>query len=194
MSQKTGNRVVCMCSDCQAFAHYLGANEQVLNAHGGTDIFQLTPSQLRITSGADQLSCLRLTSKGLLRWYAKCCNTPVANTVSSSKVPFAGVLSCFMDHDSSGQSRHEALGPVLAHIQGKDCVGTMPDDAYKSGPVTLLLRSLRMLASAWIAGRQKPSPFFDTASGQPVAKPLVLTPAERDSLRAKCGNEAEATS
>ena len=36
----SGTRVVCCCSDCQAFAVYLGAESDTLDEFGGTEIFQ----------------------------------------------------------------------------------------------------------------------------------------------------------
>ena len=83
VSPKTGNRLVCMCDDCQAYAHHLGRAEHILDRNGGTEVFQLTPSQLTLTEGREHLRCLRLKEKGLMRWYAGCCNTPVANTLAS---------------------------------------------------------------------------------------------------------------
>ena len=68
----TGMHVVCMCDDCQAFAHFL-ERDDVLDASGGTAIFQLRPAQLEITAGREHLRCMRLSEKGLLRWYAGCC-------------------------------------------------------------------------------------------------------------------------
>ena len=59
-----GTRVVCYCRDCQAFAHALNAAERVLDAQGGTDIYQLPPARLQIHQGHDQIRCLRLSSKG----------------------------------------------------------------------------------------------------------------------------------
>src|SRR5690349_6609340 len=106
-----GNRIICMCDDCQAFAKFLGCSE-VLDAHGGTDIFQLRPSQLTFTQGKQQLRCIKLKEKGMLRWYADCCKTPVANMMASAKVPFVGMPWVIMDHAQSGMSRDQALGPV----------------------------------------------------------------------------------
>jgi Family of unknown function (DUF6151) len=46
---------------------------------------------LRFTKGQDQIEGLRLTPKGLYRWYAKCCNTPVGNTRAPA-LPFVSML------------------------------------------------------------------------------------------------------
>src|SRR5579863_699680 len=78
-SRRTVNRVVCYCDDCQAFAHQLGRAD-LLDAQGGSDIVQVAPASLRFVQGAHRIVGLRLTPKGLLRWYTNCCNTPIGNT------------------------------------------------------------------------------------------------------------------
>ena len=76
------DRVVCYCKDCQAFAHFLGENG-ILDERGGTDIIQALPRDVNFTKGVDALACIRLTPKGLLRWYTSCCNTPVGNILEN---------------------------------------------------------------------------------------------------------------
>lgn len=39
---------------------------------------------------AENLACLRLTDKGLLRWYSTCCQTPIGNTSANWKISFVG--------------------------------------------------------------------------------------------------------
>ena len=92
ISSQRGHRTVCMCNDCQAYAHYLGQAITVLDANGGTDVVPVAPANLEITQGIENLKCLRLTEKGMLRWYAGCCNTPIANSAAISKIPFAGLI------------------------------------------------------------------------------------------------------
>jgi len=66
--------------DCQAFARLLERTD-VLDPAGGTGIFQMPPARMQLTTGADGLRCLRLSDK-VLRWYADCCRTPIANTAA----------------------------------------------------------------------------------------------------------------
>ena len=89
-SPRAANRVICYCDDCQAFAHHLGRAD-LLDAHGGTDIVQVAPASLKFVQGQRRIMGLRLTSNGLFRWYASCCNTPVGNTLSPA-VPFVGII------------------------------------------------------------------------------------------------------
>jgi hypothetical protein len=184
VAPETGNRVVCMCDDCQAYAHHLGAGP-ILDANGGTDIFQLTPSQITITHGSEHLRLLRLTPKGLLRWYAGCCNTPIANTLTSPRMPFVGMPHTFMDHESAGRTRDEVLGPPVAWVHARWGKGELPDRAHPRFPIGLLVRTLRLLLGAWLAEKHRPSPFFDARTGAPVVDPTVLTAEQREALRAQ---------
>lgn len=177
------NRLVCMCEDCQAYAHHLGRADEVLDAHGGTEVFQITPSQIVLTEGTEHLRCLRLTPKGLVRWYAGCCKTPVANTVAWARMPFAGVVHAFIDPEVKGSTTEQVLGPILALTQARYAVGDPPTGAYQSAPFSLIVRTLRFFARGMVKGAHQPSPFFDSESGQPVVEPTVLSEQERESLR-----------
>src|SRR5579864_1705295 len=95
-SPRTANRAVCYCDDCQAFAHRLGRAD-LLDAQGGTDIVQLAPASLAFVQGQNRIRGLRLTPKGLYRWYASCCNTPVGNTLTPA-APFVGIAATTLDH------------------------------------------------------------------------------------------------
>jgi len=83
------NRVICYCDDCQAFAHHLGRTD-LLDPQGGSDIVQLAPASFSLRQGHEHVAGVRLTPKGLYRWYASCCHTPLGNTVGPA-IPFVGV-------------------------------------------------------------------------------------------------------
>jgi hypothetical protein len=188
VSANSGNRLVCYCDDCQAFAHFLGHADAILDAQGGSDLFQLAPARIEITQGADRLACVRLTSKGLLRWYADCCKTPIANTMASSRAPFAGMLHSFVDHARDGRSRDEALGPVLGRVFARFRVA--PDDpnappATERPSASIIFRSVRKLLMAWLRGEAAPSPFFDAQTGEPRATPKVLSDEELRALKGR---------
>ena len=193
LSPRTGNRAVCYCDDCQAYAHFLGRTD-VLDAHGGTDIFQITPSQVRITDGADRLRCMRLSENGLMRWYAGCCDTPLGNPLASARVPFVGVVHAVMDHAGDGRSRDEVLGKPRGYIYGRFAVGGLPRHAHPTAPIGMILRALGTLVSAAVRGKHGPSPFFDGSSGQPVTTPRVLSADERESLRQRVRTHAGSAS
>jgi hypothetical protein len=56
-SPDVGNRCICYCNDCQAFGHFIGAGD-VLDAQGGTDIYQISPARVEIEQGQDKIACL----------------------------------------------------------------------------------------------------------------------------------------
>jgi len=55
--------------------------EAALMPDAGVALYQTRPDCVHIDDGAEHLACLRLSPKGLLRWYASCCDTPLANTL-----------------------------------------------------------------------------------------------------------------
>jgi hypothetical protein len=178
-----GNHIVCYCDDCQAFAQFLmrqGGPNDLLDAYGGSEIFQMTPSQIALTAGEDKLRVMRLSQKGLMRWFAGCCRTPIGNTASRASVPFVGLLRSFMA--PADRPLDDVLGPVLGYIQTRFATKPPPHASSKL-PLGLIGRSIGLMAGAWIRGKSRPSPFFDASSGAPVILPQVLTPAERDQLR-----------
>jgi hypothetical protein len=62
VAPSAGFRFVCYCMDCQAFARFLEPPD-VLDAAGGTDIFQMPMGRVKLIEGADALRCLRFSSK-----------------------------------------------------------------------------------------------------------------------------------
>lgn len=83
--RRTHARTSCYCRDCRAFARWLGGVE-LLDAGGGTDILAMAPDGLRITRGFEKMACMSLGTRGLLRWYASCCRTPLGNVPRDPKV------------------------------------------------------------------------------------------------------------
>ena len=183
ISSRHGHRGVCMCNDCQAYAHYLGQAKMVLDANGGTDVVPVAPASLEITHGIENLKCLRLTEKGMLRWYAGCCNMPIANTTPISKIPFAGLMLSIMDFGSSGQSRDSILGQVGMRVQGKSGIGILPEGTHQNFPFRQILQAIVFLFVGFLKRQYTPSPFFNAQTGKPVVTPYILTKVERDNLR-----------
>lgn len=171
---RVGHRVVCYCDDCQCFAHFLGRASDVLDAHGGTDIFQVTPARVALSEGRAQLACMRLTPKGLLRWYAGCCRTPIGSTLATRQVPFVGLVHACLRLGGGG-SLDAALGPVRARVFGRFAKGDPAGlGASQGAPLPLLLRPLRLFVAARLRGDHRRSPFFDPESGEPRVAPHVL--------------------
>jgi len=141
----------------------------VLDAHGGTDIFQSSPAQLEITAGRERLACLRLTRNGVLRWYAACCNTPIGNTLPTPKIPFVGLIHAFIQ--PGDRPLDEILGRVRAGVNGKSATGDRTDvDAHDTAPLSVKSRVYWKLLVWRLRGDHKRSPFFDR-HGMPIAEP-----------------------
>lgn len=165
---ENGNHVVCYCDDCQAFARWLGT--PIMDDRGGSQIYQTTPAQIHLTEGSEQLRLLRLSPKGLLRWYSACCRTPVANMIANPKSPFVGLISSFIEDPSQ-------VGPVVAKIQGRYARGGCPEGVHPRAPLSLIWRSVVFLGKGWWNGASQPSPFFQ--NGQPIVEAQILSKEER---------------
>ena len=173
-----GNHCVCYCDDCQAFPKALGRPD-VLDANGGTDIFQLSPARLEFTHGIERVECLRLTPKGLARWYAGCCNTPIGNTMATPGVPFVGLIRSFVREPAS-----DALGPVRARVFREFATGdkaAIPPDNQSRW--AMLVRVVGLMIGWRLRGDHKRSPFFGPLTRTPLKAPRVLSEAERSALR-----------
>jgi len=168
LSPSAGTRIACCCDDCQRYAEWLGQEDTVLDEYGGTDIFQMPVSFLKISEGNEHISCVRLGAKGMYRWYAKCCNTPIGNTMGKG-VPFIGVVHSFMNHAST---RKADLGESRGYIQTKFAKKEVPEN-LKAASLGTMLRSLSKLMLWKFKGFNKPTAFFDT-NGNPVTEPNVL--------------------
>lgn len=172
------NRVVCYCTDCQAFAHFLGSEGEILDANGGTDVIQTVPANVTFTEGQQVLACIRLTEKGLVRWYAKCCNTPLGNTLADYRISFIGLIhTCLKDPN---RTLDESFGPVRIWSFTKGA-----KTPVKSRPIAMMagmLRIMSMLIRACISGDYKRTPLFVPHTGAPVAAPKILSPSERAAL------------
>ncbi len=173
------NRAVCYCDDCQAYARWLGGDDLV-DARGGSDIVQMAPSRLRIDAGHEHLRVMRLGPKGLMRWYADCCRTPVGNQMPVAWSPFVGVPAAFVD--TSSQPLEALVGPVKMYVMGRFARGGCPPHAPPSVKPLDGLAVMGNLAR-WVVAGVRPQPFVDPATGAPRATPTVLSREERDALR-----------
>jgi hypothetical protein len=177
----TVNRIVCYCSDCQAFLHQLRRSD-LFDAHGGSDIVQLAPASLRIEQGQALIRVLRLSEKGLFRFYASCCNTPFGNCVPFP--PFLGIARQTFSFDASGGA-DAAVGAPRGLVYGQHAVGTPPPGSTKLNPL-LIARILLSMLRWRLRGQHKPHPYFDE-NKQPRYPVITLSSAEREQLRPMCG-------
>ena len=175
---RSANRVVCYCRDCQAFAVFLGRQEEILDERGGSDLIQVLPKNVTFTQGIEALACLRLTQKGMVRWYASCCRTPIGNTLATPKVSFVGLLSTCLENP--GVPLDEAFGPVRAWINPSGARGSpKPQIAGRGRIVAWLIGSV---LKARLNGDYRHTPFFRADTGAPVVSPRVLSDAELASV------------
>jgi len=68
------------------------------------------------------LRAVQLAKGGILRVYAGCCRTPVAN-VPSPKLAFVGIPHLFLRGGAGGPARDALLGPLSLRLQGRFCRG-----------------------------------------------------------------------
>lgn len=177
---------MCFCDDCQSFAHWLGDAQNILDENGGTDIFQTTPSRVKIEEGEEQLGCMRLSPNGTPRWFAKCCRTQLANIARSPKMPFVGMSWVAMDHEAHGKTRAEALGPITVRINARYAIGTPPAGSQQGASAGFIFKAALGMLKDSLGGRTKPTPFFNDA-GELSVTPEVVSMEERKALLVKCG-------
>ena len=174
------NRILCYCDDCQAFAHYLVNADAILDPRGGSDISQMAPDHVQITEGREHMACMLMSEKGIYRWYAACCNTPIGNT-GGYGMPFLGMVHAMVIPQEQSDS---LFGPVKGAVQTKYAkpVGEANDEDDKGFPLSTLFRFAKIILGAKLSGAQKRSPFFDSETKAPSVAPTVLTPEERQAL------------
>jgi Family of unknown function (DUF6151) len=176
VAPSVGFRFVCYCKDCQAFARLL-KRPDVLDSAGGTDIFQLPPRRVTLTAGKDAVRCLCF-SRRVLRWYADCCRTPIANTAAGPRFPVVGLIHSFIHGGTGGRPGDGLLGPPLCRIFERSALAPLPADAPPPPSVRLFVQRGANLLGWWWRGLGRPTPFFDGDTGEPLSAPHVVTPAE----------------
>lgn len=183
-------RAVCYCRDCRMFAHFLGRAETILDRHGGTEALLLSQARLRIDRGHERLACMRLTPRGLLRWYTTCCQTPLGNVLAQRRLPYLGLLHAGIDYDALGATPDQVHGPVGVRIHGRHIEGAADAPAAARGIPLGAALALGARVLGWsVRGDHRRSPLFDPATGAPVAEPRVLTTAEWRELAARATGE-----
>jgi len=167
-------RLSCHCKDCQAYAHALDNVERILDDNGGTEVVTTLQQHVSFTKGAEHLACLSLSDKGLLRWYASCCNTPIGNTARDPKMSFVALA-------------HSCLGDSPAALDqqfGGQAVATNTKHARNEVPASTLdglfatVRIVGSVIKARANGSWKNSPFFRPGTLKPAASPRVLNSDE----------------
>ncbi len=185
VSADTVNRVICLCADCQTFAHHLGRGD-LLDASGGSDIIQVAPNSVTFDRGTDRIAALKLGPKGPYRWYATCCKTPLGNTIEPS-VPFIGIVHELFREARDPERRTAIFGPPRAALHGKSAVGEPPPGSTKAN-VGFLLHTIGVILGWKLRGKAWPHPYFNLATGKPRYPVTILSREERDAARQLCGS------
>jgi hypothetical protein len=155
-----GTHLRCHCADCRAFVRVLLPDAVLKN---GLHLFQTDPDKIEVTKGVEYLECLTLSPKGLLRWYASCCQTPMFNTPRSAKVPMVAILTDIAEDPS-------LFGPVVCDAFRKTTSGK----SKTTGLPAVIVRFLKRAISSRLSGRWQETPFFIMPENIPLTKPYVV--------------------
>lgn len=177
-TQGVAARATCYCKDCQAYARFLAAQPDFLDEAGGTDVAASLPAALRFTQGLEHLGCMSLSAKGIYRWYATCCRTPIGNTPRDPKVAYVGIVrAALADPDAVVD---QVLGPRRVAVNTASA--RRPVAATPAKTAWAVVRIGTMIVGARLTRRYLSNPFFDQARGRPVKPAQVLAPDERAAL------------
>jgi len=158
--------VTCYCEDCRRFARDFGEAE-ALDGGGGVELVQMTSDRIRIATGGEELCALRYTDRGPLRWYTRCCGTPLGGSFPTRTLPIAMLHRNRLDPA-------EALGPPLVVAHARSAIGPV---ARAVGMTPLVfLGVLGQVMAARITGSWRRSPFFNedgSFRSEPEMRPRV---------------------
>lgn len=154
-----GTLIRCHCRDCRAGELF---HSQPDPAPDGVSLVQTTPDRLRFERGRDKLALMRLSPKGMLRWYAGCCATPMFATLSRPGLPFVDVMANVVTNG-------DALGRVKATV-----FLPAPGGQHRhKGAMNMALQIFLRMGAARLSGRWRDTPFFDPDTGKPIAKAII---------------------
>ena len=174
--RRVAARAACYCKDCQAYGHFLGG--EVLDAAGGTEVAATLPAAVRFDTGLEHLACMSLSPKGIYRWYASCCRTPIGNTPRDPRTAYVGLVrSCLAAPDAE---LDRLLGPLKARVQTASASAPVPTSML--GTASVVLKVGTMMMKARLGGGYKHNPFFRPGTSEPVKPPQVLSLEERKAL------------
>lgn len=166
----TPGRLRCYCDDCQAYLHHL-KREDLLDENGGTEIIPAYPNDVEFLSGKEQLRCLQLPQRRMVRFYTGCCNTPVANVQAGR--PWAGFnrrVYTVKDPNKVDQ----ALGPVRSSVMGKFAKGTPPAGTPQKFDLKSVMTVMPFILTGNLFKKANRSPFFKDDGVTPIVTPTLL--------------------
>ncbi|VXB23331.1 DUF6151 family protein [Massilia sp. 9I] len=175
-SRRVAARAVCYCKDCQAYGHFLGTG--VLDPAGGTEVAATLPAAVRFEAGLEHLACMSLGPKGLYRWYAGCCRTPIGNTPRDPRTSYVGLVRACLD--ASDAQLDQELGPLRCRVETQSA--TAPVQSSGLNTVRAVCKIGWMLVKARLGGGYRENPFFRSGTAEPVKEVQVLSLEQRKAL------------
>ncbi len=164
ITQTSGHQLQCHCADCRRAVIWLGQSDPGTD---GVRYFQTTPNRVSLDGGIDTLRAFTWKSRKLLRWYAPCCNTPMFNTLNSSKWAFASIAVDRLADPTP-------LGEVKTHA-------FIPKPNGKTGNIGLagfIWGFAKRVIGGRASGSWRDTPFFDP-TGTAIAPIQHLTAQDR---------------
>ncbi|WP_246450004.1 DUF6151 family protein [Qipengyuania soli] len=171
-----GDHVICHCKDCRDLVRHFGKEARILDANGGTALYQSRCARMHLNRGKEMLAGLHMTDGPTLRWYAKCCGTPMFNAYKNGRIPYITTLLANCD-----QAGRNALGAPLGHLFLDEATG----DTSLLRPLSmgrLMRRFFRRMVKDIVTGDRRRSELYDAATLEPIAKPRHLSAAEQHAL------------
>lgn len=181
-----GDHLVCHCSDCLAFVRFCNP-DRVSAVADGVQLFMTRVSRMTITFGKENLACVHLTDKPMLRWYSECCRTPLFHTVHSGWYPFVTTHVAILDPDC----RVAAIGEPRGHT----FVGGVPAALRNFREVSRFRIMARFIVWMWkdlLSGDFRRAELFEPVTLKPIVEPRRLSPAERAELVGQTAGRPEA--
>jgi hypothetical protein len=175
-TRRVAARAVCYCKDCQAYGRFLAT--PVLDPLGGTEVAATLPAAVRFDEGLEHLACMSLGPKGLYRWYAGCCRTPIGNTPRDPRTSYLGLVRACLDAPDAELDRQ--LGPLRCRVETGSAKGPVKTSVL--GTAWAVCKIGTMLMKARLGGGYRENPFFRPGTSEPVKPPQVLSLEERKAL------------
>jgi len=175
--RNTPGRLVCYCDDCQAYLHHLKRND-LLDAHGGTEVIPAYPADIEILSGREHLKCTRLSPKGAFRFSVSCCNSPIVGLRPG--MPWASFPRSAYPVDE--QQLDQTLGPVRSRVMGRYAQGTPPAGTADKLNLKAVMTVLPFMLKGVLLKKSRPSPFFAEDGLTPIVMPQIVNDAPRQGV------------
>ncbi|TDO96868.1 DUF6151 family protein [Marinomonas balearica] len=169
INPRLGNRIKCYCNDCRRFVSMFEEGKKYIDQQGGSEILQVPPSHVKIDEGKEHLGCLKLSDKGLHRWYSNCCKTPLFNT-AGLKIPFVGIFGHFIEDE-----HYEAhVGPVLGGVFKDSSLTPIVNKIGLNYSKPRILSRMAFQLVTWkVSGKSQPNCLYES-SGKAIVKPEIV--------------------